>query len=122
MLLIRQELRELNSHASIRHDDLREKARSLRDRIRRDRELARQRRIDDRVHFLGEQEQVAPLLSIADAFLLPSAQESFGLAALEGMASGVVPLGTTVGGAPMTEDDQRKKLELVGKVAASVWK
>lgn len=30
--------------------------------------------------------------------------------------------GTTVGGAPMTEDDQRKKLELVGRVAASVWK
>lgn len=29
--------------------------------------------------------------------------------------------GTTVGGAPMTEDDQRRKLELVGRVAAAVW-
>ena len=29
--------------------------------------------------------------------------------------------GTTVGGAPMSEDDQRRKLELVGRVARSVW-
>jgi 5-methyltetrahydropteroyltriglutamate--homocysteine methyltransferase len=29
--------------------------------------------------------------------------------------------GTTVGGAPMSEDDQKKKLELVGKVARDVW-
>ena len=36
--------------------------------------------------FLGEQDRVVPLLSIADLFLLPSAQESFGLAALEAMA------------------------------------
>jgi 5-methyltetrahydropteroyltriglutamate--homocysteine methyltransferase len=29
--------------------------------------------------------------------------------------------GTTVGGAPMSEDDQRRKLDLVGRVAAAVW-
>jgi 5-methyltetrahydropteroyltriglutamate--homocysteine methyltransferase len=29
--------------------------------------------------------------------------------------------GTTVGGAPMTEDDERQKLELVGRVAATAW-
>jgi 5-methyltetrahydropteroyltriglutamate--homocysteine methyltransferase len=29
--------------------------------------------------------------------------------------------GTTVGGAPMTEDDQWRKLELVGRVARAVW-
>ncbi|MSQ69767.1 MAG: 5-methyltetrahydropteroyltriglutamate--homocysteine S-methyltransferase [Betaproteobacteria bacterium] len=29
--------------------------------------------------------------------------------------------GTTVGGAPMSEDDQRRKLELVGRVARQVW-
>src|SRR5262245_18150855 len=45
--------------------------------------LAREWSLEDRVHFLGEQDQVRPLLSIADVFLLPSAQESFGLAALE---------------------------------------
>jgi 5-methyltetrahydropteroyltriglutamate--homocysteine methyltransferase len=30
--------------------------------------------------------------------------------------------GTTVGGAPMGEDDQKRKLELVGKVAGEVWR
>ena len=39
--------------------------------------------------FLGEQDLVVPLLSVSDVFLLPSAQESFGLAALEAMACGV---------------------------------
>ncbi len=29
--------------------------------------------------------------------------------------------GTTVGGAPMREDDQKRKLELVGRVARDVW-
>jgi 5-methyltetrahydropteroyltriglutamate--homocysteine methyltransferase len=29
--------------------------------------------------------------------------------------------GTTVGGAPMSEDDQRRKLELVGRIARRVW-
>jgi 5-methyltetrahydropteroyltriglutamate--homocysteine methyltransferase len=30
--------------------------------------------------------------------------------------------GTTVGGAPMTEDDERRKLELVGRIARAVWR
>ena len=30
--------------------------------------------------------------------------------------------GTTVGGAPMTEDDERRKLELVGRLAQAVWR
>jgi 5-methyltetrahydropteroyltriglutamate--homocysteine methyltransferase len=29
--------------------------------------------------------------------------------------------GTTVGGAPMSEDDQKRKLELVSWVARAVW-
>jgi glycosyltransferase involved in cell wall biosynthesis len=48
--------------------------------------LARELGIWPLVHSLGAQEEVVPLLSIADLFLLPSAQESFGLAALEAMA------------------------------------
>ena len=40
------------------------------------------------------------LLSVADAFLLPSAQESFGLAALEAMACGVPVVASRVGGLP----------------------
>ena len=56
--------------------------------------------VEDDVLFLGEQEQVVPLLSISDAFLLPSAQESFGLAALEAMACGVPIVASRVGGLP----------------------
>ena len=49
---------------------------------------------------LGAQEDVLPLLSIADLFLLPSEQESFGLAALEAMACGVPVVASNAGGLP----------------------
>ena len=52
------------------------------------------------VHFVGEQDQVLPLLSVSDVFLLPSAQESFGLAALEAMACEVPVIASCVGGLP----------------------
>jgi N-acetyl-alpha-D-glucosaminyl L-malate synthase BshA len=63
--------------------------------------------IEDRVHFLGEQDQVLPLLSIGDVFLLPSAQESFGLAALEAMACEVPVVASNVGGLPEVIDHGR---------------
>ena len=50
--------------------------------------------------FLGKQNQVQDLLNCADVLLLPSEIESFGLAALEGMASGVPPICSRVGGVP----------------------
>jgi L-malate glycosyltransferase len=56
--------------------------------------------VADRIHALGEQDAVTPLLSIADLFLLPSSQESFGLAALEAMACGVPVVASRVGGLP----------------------
>ncbi|HEY3092565.1 MAG TPA: N-acetyl-alpha-D-glucosaminyl L-malate synthase BshA [Vicinamibacterales bacterium] len=62
--------------------------------------LAREFGIGSLVHFLGAQEEVVPLLSIADLFLLPSAQESFGLAALEAMACEVPVVASRVGGLP----------------------
>ena len=52
------------------------------------------------VAFLGEQLEVGRLLCQADLFLLPSEQESFGLAALEALASGVPVVATNVGGLP----------------------
>jgi N-acetyl-alpha-D-glucosaminyl L-malate synthase BshA len=67
--------------------------------------LATERGLDERVHFLGEQDQVLPLLSIADLFLLPSSQESFGLAALEAMACEVPVVATRVGGLPEVVED-----------------
>jgi N-acetyl-alpha-D-glucosaminyl L-malate synthase BshA len=62
--------------------------------------LARELGIASLVHSLGAQEEVVPLLSIADLFLLPSAQESFGLAALEAMACEVPVIASHVGGLP----------------------
>lgn len=56
--------------------------------------------IEDRVVFLGKQDSVAELLACADLMLLPSASESFGLAALEAMASGTPVVATRVGGVP----------------------
>jgi L-malate glycosyltransferase len=61
---------------------------------------ARKLGIENLVHAIGAQEEVVPLLSIADAFLLPSAQESFGLAALEAMACEVPVIASDVGGLP----------------------
>ena len=52
------------------------------------------------VIFLGEQQDLVPYLSVADLFLLPSAQESFGLAALEAMACEVPVIASNVGGLP----------------------
>lgn len=49
---------------------------------------------------LGEQDQVVPLLSVSDLLLLPSSQESFGLAALEAMACRVPVVASSVGGLP----------------------
>ena len=62
--------------------------------------LGRQLGISHLVDALGAQEAVIPLLSTADVFLLPSAQESFGLAALEAMACGVPVVASNVGGLP----------------------
>ena len=52
------------------------------------------------MHFLGKLDSVAPLLASADLFLLPSDRESFGLSALEALASGVPVVGCAVGGLP----------------------
>ena len=62
--------------------------------------LGRELGISQNVDMLGAQEAVIPLLSAADVFLLPSAQESFGLAALEAMACEVPVVASRVGGLP----------------------
>jgi N-acetyl-alpha-D-glucosaminyl L-malate synthase BshA len=59
------------------------------------------------VMFEGEQQDPVPLLSCADLFLLPSSQESFGMAALEAMACEVPVIASRIGGLPELIDDGR---------------
>jgi len=52
------------------------------------------------VRFVGKQEKVEEILSIADLFLMPSGSETFGLAALEAMSCSVPVISTNIGGIP----------------------
>lgn len=56
--------------------------------------------ICDHVRFLGKQDQVEDILSIADLFLIPSGSETFGLAALEAMSCSVPVVSSNIGGLP----------------------
>jgi N-acetyl-alpha-D-glucosaminyl L-malate synthase BshA len=62
--------------------------------------IVRKKRLSKDVHFLGKQDHVHEKLGVADLFLLPSDEESFGLAALEAMACEVPVVATNVGGLP----------------------
>jgi L-malate glycosyltransferase len=52
------------------------------------------------VRFLGKQDMIEDVLSIADVFLMPSGSETFGLAALEAMSCSVPVISSDVGGLP----------------------
>lgn len=79
--------------------------------------LAVQKGIHDDVIFLGKREQVYETLAISDVLLMPSQLESFGLVALEAMASEVVPIATRVGGVPeVVEHEKSGFLADVGDV------
>lgn len=60
--------------------------------------LATQLKIDKRVHFLGFRKDVSKLLKTADICVLSSFYEGFGLAIVEGMASGKPCVGSNVKG------------------------
>ena len=80
--------------------------------------LARELKIERHVSFLGKQNHVERLIPLAHVLLMPSEMESFGLAALEAMACGVVPVATRVGGVPeLITDGEDGFLEPVGDIA-----
>jgi N-acetyl-alpha-D-glucosaminyl L-malate synthase BshA len=66
----------------------------------RTRELVEQLGLADVVRYVGVVDEVASILKAADVLLLPSETESFGLVALEAMASGVPVVASDVGGLP----------------------
>lgn len=59
----------------------------------------------DKVVFMGKQENVSEILAVTDLFLLPSENESFGLAVLEALACGVPCITSNVGGLPEVNID-----------------
>lgn len=63
-------------------------------------QLCRDLDICDNVRFLGKQDAVEEILSVADLFIMPSESESFGLAALEAMACKVPVITSNAGGLP----------------------
>ncbi len=69
------------------------------------RHLAAELGLSERVSFLGAINNVGDVLAQLDLFLLPSEYESFGLAALEAMASGVPVIATRTGGVPEVVED-----------------
>jgi N-acetyl-alpha-D-glucosaminyl L-malate synthase BshA len=81
--------------------------------------LARDLKMDHHVTFLGKQNHVERLIPLAHVLLMPSDLESFGLAALEAMACGVVPVATRVGGvSELITDGEAGFLEAPGDIAA----
>ena len=68
-------------------------------------QLCRDKDLCDYITFLGKQENVEDVLACTDIFVLPSAEESFGLALLEAMACGVPCVSTNAGGLPEVNID-----------------
>ncbi len=63
-------------------------------------ELCRELGLWNDTRFLGKQDAIEELMAVADVFLLPSENESFGLAALEAMACEVPVISSNAGGIP----------------------
>ncbi len=63
-------------------------------------QLCKKLGISDKVVFFGNSNEIDRILCFSDLFLLPSETESFGLSALEAMASGVPVISSNTGGIP----------------------
>jgi N-acetyl-alpha-D-glucosaminyl L-malate synthase BshA len=79
----------------------------------------KKKKLEDKVAFLGNQTRVEAVLPCADLFLIPSEEESFGLAALEALACGVPVIGTSGTGLVEVVDDYKNGFLLpVGDTSA----
>src|SRR4030081_2448423 len=73
--------------------------------------------VSDQCVFVGKQPNIVDYLSASDVLLLPSEQESFGLAALEAMACEVPVVASRVGGLPeVVTDGETGFLSEVGDI------
>ena len=68
-------------------------------------QMCRNLGISKKVKFLGKLKLIENILSVADIFILPSETESFGLVALEAMASKVAVISSNSGGLPEVNID-----------------
>lgn len=85
------------------------------------RELADELGVSKWIRWLGPLDAVEDMFSIADLFILPSKNESFGLAALEAMSAGVPVIGTLAEGLPeLVRNGETGYLSPVGDVEAMV--
>ncbi len=81
------------------------------------RHRAKQLEVLDRTIFVGKQARIADYLAVADVFLLPSQEESFGLAALEAQACEVPVIATRIGGIPeVVTDGETGFLSSIGDI------
>lgn len=82
-------------------------------------QLCRDLGIAEEVRFLGKQDAVEEILSVADLFIMPSESESFGLAALEAMACKVPVITSNAGGLPeLNVDGVTGYMDEVGDIAS----
>ncbi|MBO8170739.1 MAG: N-acetyl-alpha-D-glucosaminyl L-malate synthase BshA [Bacillaceae bacterium] len=80
-------------------------------------QLVKELGLTDDVYFLGKQNDIAAVISVADLLILTSEKESFGLVALEAMACGVPVIATTAGGLPeVVRDGETGFLKPVGDI------
>jgi glycosyltransferase involved in cell wall biosynthesis len=66
--------------------------------------------IERHVRFMGVRSDIGVVIACSHLLLLPSQEESFGLAALEAMACGVPVVASRVGGLPEVIDNDRSGL------------